>query len=148
MGLLHRRKQCRVTTCHQTLKRFIALIRNKNLVPGRHYGVSKRRSTGKMSFLAPMPHSSITSSLLPPGDTPHTPHLLYLPETLFRLMSPRDTLGHHDTQSPDAVEAPEAPETAISIGDTGLTMHSTGQLSWQHLLEPLITDHSIMILIY
>ena len=73
-------------------------------------------------------------------------------KTLSHSMAPtdsmvphRNTLGHHDTQSPDAVEAPE---TAISIGDTGLTMHSTGQLSWQHLIEPLITDHSIMTLIH
>ena len=80
------------------------------------------------------------------------------PETLSHSMAPtdsmvahRDTLGHHDAQSPDAVEALEAleaPETAISIGDTGLTMHSTRQLSWQHVLEHLITDHSIMTLIH
>ena len=146
-------------------------IRNKNLAPGRHYGVSKRHSTSKMSFLAPMPLSAITSSLLPLGDTPHlmclpeTPIINSAsqrhssaqchPETLSHSMAPtdsmvahRDTLGYQDTQSPDAVEAPEAPETAISIGDTGLTMYSTGQLSWQHLLKPLITDHSIMTLIH
>ena len=64
-------------------------IRNKNLAPGRHYGVSKRHSTGKMSFLALLSLSAITSSLLPPGDNPH---LMCLPETLFRPMSPRDTL--------------------------------------------------------
>ena len=64
------------------------------------------------------------------------------------MVAHRDTLGQHGTQSLDAVEAPEAPEPLIPIGDTGLTMPSTGQLSWQHPLEPVITDYSIMTLIH
>ena len=54
-------------------------------------------------------------------------------------MAPRDTLAHKDTERPEVVEGAEvseAPETAIFIGDTGLTMYSTGQLSWQHIYYP------------
>ena len=42
----------------------------------------------------------------------------------------------------------EAFETAIFIGDIGLTMPSTGQLLWQHHLLPMIINHSIMTLIH
>ena len=131
-------------------------IRNKNLALGRHSGVSTSHSSSKMSLLASMPLSTITSSLLPSRYTPHptclpeTP-LIYCasqshssahchPETLSHSMAPtdsmlthRDTVGHQDTQSPDTVGALEAPETAISIGGTG-ERHLYGRHRINHAL--------------
>lgn len=58
-------------------------------------------------------------------------------------MAPKDTMmaqidafANYDTQRPEADEALEAPETAISLEDTGLITHSTRQLPCQHLHYP------------